>query len=127
MPVSTYWESEGFVFKASGIVSSKDIMDSMEAFEKLPPSIHTKYQIVNALDAEDIVMSDEEIVNLATEDLEISRKHPHMSVALIAKEGPVMENFIKYLKISWSMNTSWDIRIFNTEKAARNWLSQVAV
>ena len=125
MPVNTYWKSEGFVYEASGIVSAHEITAGMDNFSKLPEGIDTKYQIVNALQVDEIQVSELELVNITADDISLSRKLPFLRVALIANEGPVMENFIKYLKISWGLNTSWDIRIFNTLEAAEDWLKYI--
>ncbi len=122
MPVKTYWESEGFVMEASGILTADEIIAASDTFGKLPEGTNTKYQIINALEVEDIYVCELELVNIVADDLSMSRRFPFLKIALLAKEGPVMENFCNYVKISWNLNTSWDIRIFSSLEAAQNWL-----
>lgn len=127
MPVKTYWESEGFIYKASGIVTIDEINASAEAFYNLPPATITNYQLFDALEVEELRLNEMELVDVTADDLSMSRKNPFQKIAIIAKEGPVMEKMVKYMKISWSMNTTWEIRIFTNLDSAHKWLAYIEV
>ncbi|MDC6366247.1 MULTISPECIES: hypothetical protein [Flavobacteriaceae] len=125
MPIVTYWKTDTFVYEGSGIVTGEEILRSGEAFLEPPEGVIPKCQVVNALKVKDVHLNELDLVNISADDLAASRKFPDLKVALVAKEGPVMESFIKYLKVSWAINTTWDIRIFNSMDAARDWLNCV--
>ncbi|NAS10755.1 hypothetical protein [Poritiphilus flavus] len=125
MCVINKWESEGFIYEASGIVTTDEIIEATEAFYNVPEGFVPRYQIVNALKVEDIYYNPVELVNIAADDLAFSRKYPEMKIALIAKEGPVMDNMMKYLKISWAINNAWEFRVFSSLDAARDWLGLI--
>lgn len=126
MPVKTYWEPEGFVFKSSGIVTAQEIMEGGDQFLKVPEGISPKYQLVDCMAVDQFDINDVEVVNISADDLSASRKFPNIKVALVARKDHVTETFMKYLKVSWAINTSWEIRIFNSLDAARDWLSHFA-
>lgn len=126
MPVKTHWESHGFVFEAIGVVTAEEIFTANEAFLNIPKGTVPRYQIFNTLKVEKSEINEVELVDISADDLAVSRKFPEMKIAFIANEGPVMEKLIKYLKISWAINTSWDFRIFTSMEAARDWLDQTS-
>ncbi len=126
MPITTYWEAEGFVYDASGIVTAEEIIESGAEFMKALEGITPKYQLVNGLEVEEFELSELDVVNISADDLSASRSYPNIKVAMVAKKGHVMEKFMNYLKVSWAINTSWEIRIFNSLEAARDWLSHFA-
>ena len=126
MPIVTYWEPEGFVFKSSGVVTAEEIFASGDNFLNVPEGITPKYQLVNGLEVEEFELSELDVVNISADDLSASRMYPNIKVAMVAKKGHVMEKFMNYLKISWAINTSWEIRIFNTLEGARDWLGHFA-
>lgn len=127
MPVNTYWEPEGFVYKTKGIVTVREILESGLNFLKVPKEVNPKYQLINALEIEKLELSEIDVVDISADDLSASRKYPNIKVAMVAQKGQVMEKFMNYLKISWAINTSWEIRIFNSLEAARDWLSLIEV
>lgn len=126
MPITTFWEPEGFVFKSSGVVTAEEIFEGGDEFLNVPEGIIPKYQLVDCLEVEQFNLSEVDVVNISADDLSASRKYPNIKVAMVAKKGHVMEKFMNYLKVSWAINTSWEIRIFNSLESARDWLSHFA-
>ncbi|MGI9546148.1 MAG: hypothetical protein ACR2MM_02840 [Flavobacteriaceae bacterium] len=126
MPITTYWEPEGFVYETSGVVTAHEIFDSGTDFLEVPEGVIPKYQLINALNIEKFDLSEVDVVDISADDLSASRKYPNIKVAMVAQKGHVIEKFMNYLKVSWAINTSWEIRIFNSLAAARDWLSHVA-
>ena len=126
MPITTYWEPEGFVFKSSGVVTAEEIFESGDEFLAVPEGITPKYQLVDCLHVEQFNLSEVDVVNISADDLAASRKYPNIKVAMVAQKGHVTEKFVNYLKVSWAINTSWEIRIFNSVESARDWLSHFA-
>lgn len=123
MPVITYWEPEGFVYETNGIVTAGEIFESSQDFLEVPKEVTLKYQLINALEIEKLELSKVDVVDISADDLAASRRYPNIKVAMVTQKGHVMETFMNYLKISWAINTSWEIRIFNSLEAARDWLS----
>lgn len=126
MSIIAYWEPEGFVFETSGIVTAREIFQSSADFLEVPKGVIPKYQLINALDIEKLDLSEVDVVDISADDLSASRKYPNIKVAMVALKGHVIETFMNYLKISWAINTSWEIRIFNSLEAARDWLCHVS-
>ncbi len=126
MPITTRWEPEGFVFKSSGIVTAEEISESGDDFLNVPEGINPKYQLVDCLEVLEFELSEVDVVNISADDLSASRKYPNIKVAMVAQKGHVTEKFVNYLKVSWAINTSWEIRIFNSLESARDWLSHFA-
>lgn len=122
MPINTYWEPEGFVFECNGTVTAQEILESSNDFLQVPKGVIPQYQLVNCLDVDQFDLDEMDVVDISADDLSASRKYPNIKVAMIAKKGHVVEKFMAYLKISWAINTSWEIRIFNSLEAARDWL-----
>ncbi len=125
MPIKTYWEAEGFVYDCSGTVTAQEIFESGDDFLQVPDGVFPKYQLVNCLEVEQFDLNEMDVVNISADDLAASRKYPNIKVAMIAQKGHVTEKFMSYLKVSWAMNTNWEIRIFNSVEAARDWLSHI--
>ena len=126
MPITTYWEPEGFVIKSIGIVTAEEIFESGDDFLQVPDGISPKYQLVDCLEVERFELDEVDVVNISADDLSASRKYPNIKVAMVAQKGHVTEKFVNYLKVSWAINTSWEIRIFNSLVSARDWLSHFA-
>ena len=112
--------------KSNGVVTAEEIFESGDDFLQVPDGISPKYQLVDCLEVEEFDLSEVDVVNISADDLSASRKYPNIKVAMIAKKGHVMEKFMNYLKVSWAINTSWEIRIFNSVDSARDWLSHFA-
>ena len=125
MPIKTYWEAEGFVYDCRGSVTAQEIFESGDDFLEVPEGVFPKYQLVNCLGVEQFDLDEMDVVNISADDLAASRKYPNIKVAMIAQKGHVTEKFMSYLKVSWAMNTNWEIRIFNSVEAARDWLSHI--
>lgn len=125
MPIATHWEPEGFVYECRGIVTSQEILECGGDFLQVPEGVTPKYQLINCLKVDQFDLSEMDIVNISADDLAASRKHPNIKVAMISQKENVMEKFMTYLKVSWAINTSWEIRIFNSLEAARDWLDHI--
>ena len=126
MPIVTHWEAEGMVFECKGIITAEEGIESGEEFLRVPQGVTPKYQLVNCLQAEKFELNDLDMVDISADDLSASRKYPNIKVALVGQNSHVHNKFMNYLKVSWAINTSWEIRIFNSLESARDWLSHFA-
>lgn len=123
MPIKTYWEQEGFVFECSGIVTAEEISEINFDFLDVPEGVTPRYQLINAEALERFDLSELDLVDISTDDLSVSRKYPNVKVAMVTHDKEVRKVFMDYIKISWAINTSWEIRVFDTLEAAREWLN----
>ena len=123
MPVVTNWEPEGLVFIASGVITAEEILAINFDFLDVPEGVIPRYQIIDATKAERFELDKLDLVNISADDLSVSRKYPDIKVAMVAGKQNVKEVFMEYMKISWAINTSWEIRIFDSMATAREWLN----
>ena len=126
MPINTYWEPDGIVYECKGVITAEESIESGDKFLQVPEGVTPKYQLVDCLQAEYFEISEMDMVDISADDLSASRKYPNIKVALVGKKGHVHDKFMNYLKVSWAINTSWEIRIFNSMESARDWLSHFA-
>ena len=123
MPLRTYWEPEGLVYECSGIVTAEEIAAINFDFLDVPEGVTPKYQLIDATSIELMDLSELDLVDISTDDLSISRKYPNVKVAMVARDKKTRKIFLHYVKISWAINTSWEIRVFSELEAAREWLN----
>ena len=123
MPLKTYWEPEGFVYECVGVVTAEEIAAINFDFLNIPEGVTPKYQIINGLGAEKMELDKLDLVDITTEDLAVSRKYPNIKVAMVGTDPAFIQIYQDYMRISWAINTSWEIRIFDTLEAAREWLN----
>ena len=123
MPVVTNWEPEGLVYTAIGVISAEEIGAINFDFLNVPEGVTPRYQLIDATKAERFELDKMDLVNISADDLSVSRKYPDVKVAMVAKKQKIKEVFMEYMKISWAINTSWEIRIFDSLEAAREWLN----
>lgn len=123
MPIRTYWEPEGFVFECSEVVTAQEIAEINFDFLNVPVGITPRYQLINAEAIDRFDLNELDLVNLSADDLSVSRKYPNIKVAMVSQDKEARKLFMDYIKISWAINTSWELRVFNTLEAAREWLN----
>ena len=123
MPLKTYWEQEGFVYECSGIVTAEEIAEINFDFLDVPEGVTPRYQLIDATSIELMDLNELELVDISADDLSISRKYPNVKVAMVSSDQKTRNIFLHYIKISWAINTSWEIRIFSELEAAREWLN----
>ena len=123
MPLKTYWESEGFVYECSGIVTAEEIAEINFDFLDVPEGVTPRYQLIDATSIELMDLNELDLVDISADDLSISRKYPNVKVAMVARDQKTRNIFLHYIKISWAINTSWEIRVFSELEAAREWLN----
>lgn len=123
MPVTTNWEPEGLVFIASGIITADEILAINFDFLDVPEGTTPRYQIIDATTAERFELDKMDLVNISADDLSVSRKYPNVKVAMVSGNDKIRALFMDYMKISWAINTSWEIRVFNSMQNARQWLN----
>ena len=64
-----------------------------------------------------------EIFNVSADDVALGRKFSNLKIAFVTALEQVEATIIDHLKISWSLNTNADIRMFKTIEAAREWIN----
>lgn len=122
MPLKTYWEQEGFVYECLGVVTAEEIAEINFDFLNIPEGVTPKYQLINGLGAERMELDKLELVDITVDDLAMSRKYPNIKVAMVGTDPAFKQIYLDYMQISWAINSTWEIRIFETMEAARAWL-----
>ena len=112
----------GFVYTAIGIISAEEIEAINFGFLDVPEGVTPRYQIIDGTKAEKFEVDNLDLVDISADDLSVSRKYPSVKVAMVSNNPKIKEVFMAYMKISWAINTSWEIRIFDEMEAARLWL-----
>ena len=123
MPLKTYWEPEGYVYECIGIVTAEDIEKINFDFLDIPEGVKPRYQLINGLYCDKMVLDKLDLVNISADDLAVSRKYPNIKVAMVGTNPEFKNVFMDYMQISWAINSSWEFRIFDTLEAAREWLN----
>ena len=123
MPLKTYWEPEGYVYECLGVVTAEEIAAINFDFLDIPEGVTPRYQIINGLGAERMEVDKLDLVDISADDLAMSRKYPNIKVAMVGTDPTFRQVYDDYMRISWAINTSWEIRIFDTMEAAREWLN----
>ncbi|MDH3699324.1 MAG: hypothetical protein OEQ81_11715 [Flavobacteriaceae bacterium] len=123
MPIKARWEYHGVYYTTKGSISAEEIYEARKFMFTPPEGIEPQYQIVDARESDKIDLDQMELFNVSADDLAVGRKYPDLKIAFISINKQVEETFINHFKISWSLNTVANIRLFNSVQAARNWIN----
>jgi len=115
------WEENGILFKRTGTVTDKEVIEAnSKVFEDSRYSVIT-YQISDYTEASDIQIAPFEAKVIAALD-KSSLRWPQrkMRIALVTKD----ENFIPIVKMYFKVfeGTKWECRIFETLELAYDWV-----
>ena len=122
MPVKVRWEYHGIYYTAVGVVTAHEVSKAQKLALSPPEGITPKYQIIDARKTEKFDLDQMEIFNVSADDVALSRKFPDLKIAFVTAHEHVEATFLDHLKISRSLNTNAEIRIFRTLEAAREWI-----
>ena len=121
MPYKMNWEEKGIWMWHGGTVTSKEIFDSNMEFYNDPKSDRVKYQIIDFLEVEDIVLSELTAEKIAMLDSAQSTSTPNIKVALVGTSLSSQKLFQEYIDNSSKTKTNWSFKIFDDMKKAREW------
>ncbi|WP_372975874.1 hypothetical protein [Muriicola sp.] len=122
MPYRTIWEENGIKWEFFGVVTSEEIEQANETFFSDPRSKTAQYQIVHTLETEEVVWRPLDMVEITFNDVAASKSGMQLKLAYIADKERIREKIEKYIAMSKNLNSEWEFKGFNSEKAAREWV-----
>ncbi|GGD45489.1 hypothetical protein [Muriicola marianensis] len=122
MPFRTIWEEYGIKWEFYGVVTSEEIEKANETFFSDPRSKTAQYQIVHTLETEDVEWRPLDMVEITFNDVAASKSGMQLKLAYIADKERIREKIEKYIAMSKNLNSEWEFKGFNNEKAARDWV-----
>lgn len=122
MPITNTWEENGVLLILKGRISALELHESNRKIMEDPRALTAKYQLVDATEAIDLEMDELIMVDIAVDDAAFSRKVRNVKVAMIVDNPEFRKIAEKYILLSWKLNSSWQFRIYETEREAREWL-----
>lgn len=123
MPVRARWEFHGIYYTTVGVVTADEVSNAQKLALSPPEGIKPQYQIIDARNMEKFDFNQMEIFNVSADDAALGRKIPNLKIAFVTALEHVEAIFMDHLKISWSLNTNAEIRMFKTLEAARQWIN----
>lgn len=122
MPYSINWEENGVYVVHRGIMQPEELDEMNEQLIRETQDKNCTYQIFDLLQVDDMPIAGIDTVDVAAEDLALSRSLTDVKVAFIVDKKQIREVVEKYIEISWRLNSTWHFRIFNSNERARNWI-----
>ncbi len=122
MPYRTIWEENGIKWEFYGVVTSEEIEQANETFFSDPRSKTAQYQIVHTLETEEVEWRPLDMVEITFNDVAASKSGMQLKLAYIADKERIREKIEKYIAMSKNLNSEWEFKGFNSEKAAREWV-----
>lgn len=123
MTVKARWENHGIYYTTIGVVTADEVSKAQKLALSPPEGIRPQYQIIDARNMEKFDFDQMEIFNVSADDVTLGRKFPDLKIAFVTAIEHVEATFKDHLKISWSLNTNAEIRMFKTLEAARQWIN----
>jgi len=123
MPISLIIETYGQHWKLSEIVTSTEIHTTNKASIEATEKHNHWYQIIDFREVEDLRIDDLDIVDFSVDDASFSRKHKNLKMAIVVDKPHIKEMVMKYLMVSWALNSNWEMRVYDTIEAARDWFN----
>ncbi|MDH3699325.1 MAG: hypothetical protein OEQ81_11720 [Flavobacteriaceae bacterium] len=123
MPIELILETYGQHWICSGHVTSAEISSTNKLSLKAAEEHNHWYTLIDFNEAEELVMDDLDIVDVSIEDAAFSRKHPNLKLAVVVNKAHLKEKLMKYLMVSWALNSNWEFRVYDTVEAARDWFN----
>lgn len=125
MPYTTSWETNGIVWRYSGVVTDNNILDANYEFYGDYRSDTAKYQIVDGMAITSLEVSEDLIEQLAIMDAESSRRIKDVKVALVGTDSEVTASFQAYIDASQENGGKWSFGLFADVESARRWIESL--
>lgn len=123
MPLDIFNEVHGTRWECRGIVTNKEITEANQLVYQNVEKLNHWYHLIDMREMEELIMDEMDIVNISIDDAAFSRKYPDFKLAIVISDPLLKEKIIKYMMVSWTINTNWDIRVYNNIEAARDWFN----
>ena len=119
------YAKEGVELSFTEVITSKEIYDAnTEIIEHLKSSPY-KYQLWLFQKVDDFKISAQELENTALRNIEASKTHPGIKVAIVS-DSPLVFGIGRMYEAYYKVNANeryWETMIFYDVKKAREWIS----
>jgi gamma-glutamyl-gamma-aminobutyrate hydrolase PuuD len=122
MPYATTWEEAGVLWTFRGEVTGDEILRANQEVYRDPRFHQLTYQIVDLTGVERFDVTEDEIAMVAVHDRAAARSRPSVRVAVAATDEIIKDLSAFYDAVM--VGSPWHQRIFDSEREAREWLSQ---
>ena len=119
------WEDKGVYCKITGITSIKEIKQEFLSICEDERFNEIHYYILDCSEVESVSFNDAKDADNITGAFLLFNSYNLLSkFALIGTTPNLVKGFELFIKTVNEVDSGWDIRIFDTEKEARNWIDQ---
>ena len=122
MPYSIHWEDTGAYVVLRGVLPNEELEEMNNTLIRQVQDRDCSYQIFNLLEVQDMPINEVDTVDIAADDLAVSRSITDLLVAFVVRDKRIRAVVEKYIQISWNLNSTWHFRIFDNEATARDWV-----
>lgn len=123
MSHTTTWEKHGIYWQFYGIVDAKEYLATDAELYNDPRSDHIKYWIWDGTDIEELAISDMHAELIASADWAATEHNKNVKGAIIATDPGIKNLMEVYIETSMEFESSWQVKIFDNIKDARQWVS----
>lgn len=121
MPYESTWSLTGVYWRYYGVVSYQEIQAQNWEFYSNPKSDTTKYVLIDALEVTGLDWPQDEIKKIAAFDVGGSSTIKNLKMAFVSDSEDVINKIAEYVEILIRQNTSWQFKLFETIREARQW------
>lgn len=123
MPHSMTYHSQGFHAKFEGVISGKELEWVNSKIYEHPEFDSHRYQVIDLLDADMSALSEDDTESIAASDFGGSLSRGEVKVALVASNKTTIALCEQYKKVTESLSSTWQVRIFSDFKQANSWIN----
>ena len=124
MPIINHWEGSLLIRENIGEVCIEDILQSLIKLGSDPRFDNMHYLMASWDKATDIKLEVEDIEKIRSYVCAIERSNPNVRSAIYGLADEKNVSFA-YLYQALSIDSKWEVKIFNSEQEARAWLFEI--
>lgn len=123
MPYQITWESEGALSCFNGMINPQLHIEALNALFGDSRMDDIKYIIGDFSQIDECLLGKHDIEYPLAMTTGASSYIKNMKIALIAVDNKIIDLCQNYIKVLSSLNTSWEVILFDDIDVARNWIS----
>lgn len=124
MPYRAKWEDRAVCWEFFGEVTLDEVNQADDEMFSDPRFDRLRYYLWDGTRVERFVGSEKEVMYTVATNLGAAQTVKHIKGALVATLPSLRENITRYIDISRSAKSTWELRLFDNLEAARAWLAQ---
>lgn len=121
MAAKVHWETEGVRYAYSGKTTDEDLRSSREEVYSNPAFAKLRYQIVDATNVDNLLITAECMQELAATDVRVGHQNPDLRVCIVAPRDVLYGMARMYGSLA--DDSPWALGIFETLEEARAWVA----